>query len=140
MTSDPSPAELTIDLETAAFIAKADRRWRDFLVYWRGLVARVGHWPARVDLDPIEMGANLLGNIFLIDIERSDSDEQQRRYRFRLIGDEITQREVVRPGMYLDELGTISDLAGIEGHYEEAISGFIRLRRSSLRWESRGKD
>ncbi|MDY0872376.1 PAS domain-containing protein [Dongia rigui] len=135
---------LVIDPDTAAFLAgPADRRWRRFLGYWQDLFGRLGHWPRRRDVDPLEMGAELLGSIFLVDIERTDIDglaDTRLRYRFRLVGGEITARELVRPGMYLDAIGQPAVLATLERHYMEAIDGEIRLRRESLIWESRSKD
>jgi hypothetical protein len=135
---------LVIDTETAAFLdGPADRRWARFLGYWQDLFARLGHWPRRRDVDPLEMGADLLGSIFLIDIERGEiegASGTRQRYRFRLVGGEITARELVRPGMYLDEMGRETLLATLELHYTQAIDGHIRLRRESLIWESHSKD
>ncbi len=111
-----------------------------FINYWQGLAAACGDWPRRRDLDPIEMGRDLLGNLFLIDIEPAVGADALPRYRFRLIGDEITDREVVRPGMYLDELGPPDTLTDIKHHYAEAIAGRARLRETTLHWESRGKE
>jgi hypothetical protein len=139
MTQTPMAKPLVIDPDTAAFLAgPVDRRWGRFLRYWQDLADRLGHWPRRRDVDPLEMGADLLGSIFLIDIE--PGPEQRQRYRFRLVGGEITARELVRPGMYLDEMGQEAVLATLELHYMQAIAGHIRLRRESLVWESRGKD
>lgn len=129
---------LTIDAPAEA-VAK-DRRWSLFIDYWQQLAASLGHWPRRRDLDPIEMGRDLLGNLFLIDIEPAGDERARPRYRFRLIGDEITEREVVRPGMYLDELGPPATLVDIEHHYAEAIAGRTRLRATTLQWESRHKE
>lgn len=141
MMQTPTAMPLVIDPDTAAFLAAAeDRRWAQFIGYWQRLADRLGRWPARREVDPLEMGAELLGSIFLIDIERPAAAEPRPRYRFRLVGGEITARELVRPGMYLDEMGQEAVLATLEQHYAEAIAGRIRLRRESLLWESHGKD
>jgi len=141
MTQTPPAEPLVIDPDTAAFLAEpADRRWGRFLGYWQDLSRRLGRWPGRRDVDPLEMGGDLLGSLFLIDIEKTTGENARQRYRFRLLGDEITGREVVRPGMYLDELGSDSALTAIERHYEEARVGRIRLRETTLQWEARGKE
>ncbi|MBI2253139.1 MAG: PAS domain-containing protein [Proteobacteria bacterium] len=130
---------LVIDPDTAAFLAETgERRWGRFLGYWQGLAARLGRWPERREVDALEMGADLLGSIFLIDIERAVGS--RLRYRFRLVGGEITARELVRPGMYLDEMGQEALLVTLEQHYTQAIAGHIRLRRESLVWESHSKE
>lgn len=138
ITSTFITAPLILDVPADA--AARDIRWSLFLDYWHRLAGGLGHWPRRRDLDPIEMGADLLGNVFLIDIEPAGGDSAQQRYRFRLLGDEITEREIVRPGMYLDELGPAGTLAEIERHYADAIAGRVRLRETTLQWEARGKE
>lgn len=142
MQQESSAGFLVVDPETAAFVAAGDPRWQMFLGYWQGLAARLGRIPARRDIDPAEMGAALLGNIFLMDIlaPAAGADCDRNRYRFRLLGGEITAREVVRPGMYLDELGTPETILDLERHYLEAIAGRIRMRETTLSWESRHKD
>lgn len=140
MQQESSGGFLVVDPETAAFVAAGDPRWRLFLGYWQGLAARLGRIPARRDIDPSELGSTLLGNIFLMDILAPAAGADRNRYRFRLLGGEITAREVVRPGMHLDELGTPETVLGLEQHYLEAIAGRICIRESTLSWESRHKD
>lgn len=65
---------------------------------WQGR-CRGRRVPARADFDPIDLKTHL-GNLFLIDVERTPL-----RFRVRLIGTRITtvvQRDVT--GMYLDQI------------------------------------
>jgi hypothetical protein len=131
---------LAVDPATAAAVAGGDPRWQRFLGYWQDLSTRLGRIPARREIDPAEMGAPLLGNLFLIDILPPAGDLRRNRYRFRLVGGEITARELVRPGMYLDELSSPETTVDLERHYLDAVAGRIRLRETTLSWESRHKD
>lgn len=72
---------------------------RDLHRHWE---ARRGErpMPARVDMDPVELPRGLLGNLFLVDVE-----EPPRRFRYRLVGTELTavmRRELT--GRYIDEM------------------------------------
>lgn len=56
--------------------------------------------PSRADLDPVELPRQLLPNLFLVDVE-----EEPRRFRYRLVGTELTavmKREL--KGLYIDEM------------------------------------
>ena len=56
--------------------------------------------PARADFDPVELPRALLPNLFLVDVE-----EEPRRFRYRLVGTELTavmKREL--KGLYIDEM------------------------------------
>lgn len=132
---------LEIDPGTVSWVAgHVDRRWAIFLDYWQNLAARLRRVPARRDLDPIEMSAALLPNLFLIDILPADQVVARTRFRFRLLGAEITAREKVRTGTYLDELASADELANIERQYHEAMAMRIYMRATTLIWEARVKD
>ena len=69
------------------------------LKYWEG---RRGEraMPSRADMDPVDLPRRLLPNLFLVDVE-----EAPRRYRYRLVGTELTavmRREL--KGQYIDEM------------------------------------
>jgi hypothetical protein len=56
--------------------------------------------PSRADMDPVELPRALLPNLFLVDVE-----ESPRRFRYRLVGTELTaimRRELT--GRYIDEM------------------------------------
>lgn len=56
--------------------------------------------PARMDVDPVDLPRRLLPHLFLVDVE-----EEPRRYRYRLVGSELTAamgRELT--GRYVDEM------------------------------------
>jgi len=56
--------------------------------------------PSRADMDPVELPRRLLPNLFLVDVEAAP-----RRYRYRLVGTELTavmRREL--KGQYIDEM------------------------------------
>lgn len=132
---------LTLDIEaaTAAWIAASpESPWAQLIDYWRRLAARLRRMPARGDIDPLEIGGQLLGNLFLVDIEPGAGEG--KRYRFRLIGERILARETVRPGDYLADIAHTPDIDGIERHYADARAGRIRLRETTLKWESPDKD
>lgn len=61
-------------------------------------------FPARRDLDPIEM-RYALGGITLFDVERPATAEGKPRFRYRLIGSDIVARDGFDfTGRYLDDL------------------------------------
>ncbi len=134
---------LSLDIEaaTAARIAASpESPWAQLIGYWRRLAARLGPVPARGDIDPVEIGGQLLGNLFLVDIEPGAGPGEGKRYRFRLVGERIAARETVRPGHYLTDIAHTPDIDGIERHYADAQAGRIRLRETTLKWESPDKD
>ena len=72
---------------------------RELHGYWE---ARRGERaiPSRADMDPVELPRPLLPNLFLVDVE-----EGPRRFRYRLVGTELTgvmRRELT--GRYIDEM------------------------------------
>lgn len=132
---------LEIDPDTASWVAgHADRRWATFLGYWQDLAARLGRMPARRDLDPVAISAALLPSLFLVDILPADQEVARIRFRFRLLGAEITAREKVRAGDCLDKFGSLQDLADIERQYHDAMACRIYVRSATLLWEARIKD
>jgi hypothetical protein len=127
-----------IDDESLSWIeSNKDGRWSKLLEYWRGLVARLGRMPKRSEIDPLEIG-NLLPNLFLMDVVRADGAAP--RYRFRLLGGAITDRESVRPGQYLDDFKTMRDSDKIMRHYRNALDGRIAIRSATLAWDHPTKE
>jgi len=131
-----SPARvLTID--EVSLKKNPDPRFRRFLGYWQDLAAASGGYPQRLSLDPIGLGAELIPNLFLVDILKSDRGDV--RYRYRLLGEAILAHERTRKGDLLDEIAA-SDVGAIERHYEAAIAGRIYLRKSNLGWHKEALD
>lgn len=95
-------------------------RWQDarlgqLLDWWTGHCDRLGHLPARRDFDPLLMRA-LLPYIYMVDVI-----DLGRRYRWRLIGTEITaMARRNSTGRYFDE---IHDAAA----YAEATASFAAV-------------
>ena len=92
--------------------ASTEPRWRQFLHFWLALASEKGDIPARGDLDPARLGTELLPNVFLVDVVFSESDKP--RFRFRLLGEAIQERETTRVGDFLDGLVDAADRATIE--------------------------
>jgi hypothetical protein len=123
-----------VTVDQASFESQSDLRFNRFLSYWARLVVVRGAYPDRNSVDPIELGSDLLPNIFLVDILRNDSD--QTRYRYRLLGEVIVAHKRTRRGSYLDEMAS-ADTSEIEQHYQAAARGQISLRRSNLGWRDK---
>jgi len=117
--------------------ASTEPRWRQFLHFWLALASEKGDIPARGDLDPARLGTELLPNVFLVDVVFSESDKP--RFRFRLLGEAIQERETTRVGDFLDGLVDAADRATIERHYQAALEGKVSIRRESLAWNARSK-
>ena len=133
------PGRIVIDDATRQLIESgAEPRWGKFLRAWEGLMAARGAYPARAEIDPFQLGTKLLPNVFLVDIV--DGPRATTRFRFRLLGEAIQDRETTRPGAYLDQLGSTTDIAEIERHYRATIAGNIRIRTASLVWNDARKD
>ncbi len=131
---------LAIDPKTAAQIAAdAEPRWGRFLRAWQALAAEKGRMPRRSEIDPARIGADLLPNVFLVDVV-SPPNRAKRRFRFRLLGQAILERETTRPGDFLDTLGATSDIAEIERQYVAALRGQAWIRNASLVWNSDHKE
>src|SRR5258708_2040091 len=86
--------------------------WGQFLRTWEWVARGKGRYPARTDIDPTALGAKLLPNVFLIDVVGTPG-EKATRYRFRLLGQAIIDREPTRAGDFLDEIGATADVAAI---------------------------
>lgn len=110
---------------------KWDTRFQPFVAYWLGLVGVRDGYPSRSEIDPIELGANLIPRIFMVDAIGDAAGKY--RFRYRLVGQEITDVGAVRRGDYLDEVAE-ADYSDIERHYRAALSGDVWVRRSSLSW------
>lgn len=82
--------------------------------YW--LARRGEHrFPARRDIDPLDMKF-ALGGISLFDVEQPGGRDAALRFRYRLIGADIVQRDGFDlTGRYLDELPLVQYRAQIEG-------------------------
>jgi hypothetical protein len=130
---------ITVQRDTARKL-KSDHepRWRRFLDAWKAMAAEKGRLPARRDVDPARIGAELLPNVFLADVLRGG--KPSLRFRFRLLGQAILDRETTRPGAFLDELGASADIAGIEKQYRACLERKVYLREESLVWNDQSKD
>jgi hypothetical protein len=131
---------LSIDPKTVALIAAGiEPRWGRFLRAWQELAAEKGRFPTRTEIDPARLGADLLSNVFLVDAV-GPIHTGKRRFRFRLLGQAILDRETTRTGDYLDTLGASADIAEIERHYVAALRGDVWIRDADLVWNSKTKD
>src|SRR5256885_15233187 len=84
--------EIFVDPATRRVIeANAEPRWGKFLRTWEALAAAKGRYPSRIEIDPAELGAKLLPNIFLVDIV-AEPGRKLPRFRFRLLGQAIVDR------------------------------------------------
>ncbi len=111
----------------------SDRRWQKFFYYWLSLATRLNRLPSRQDIDPVQMAPALIPNLFLTEVLYEG--DRTPRFRFRLLGQEIVERESTRPGQYLHELGGGYDQSKLEPQYLDCLDRRIWLRRGSLRWE-----
>jgi hypothetical protein len=131
---------IAIDSETRNLIeSDAEPRWGQFLRTWEALAEAKGRCPSRNDIDPAALGARLLPNVFLVDVLPMPA-RKPPRFRFRLLGQAILDRESTRTGDFLDALGATADIAQIERHYVETTAGRISIRAASLVWSDRDKD
>jgi hypothetical protein len=131
---------ISIDPATRLLIeSNAEPRWGQFLRTWECLAAAKGRYPSRAEIDPAALGAKLLPNVFLTDVV-NEPGRKQPRFRFRLLGQVIVDREPTRPGDYLDALGATGDVAPIVHHYQDCIAGQVWIREANLTWhgERRG--
>lgn len=118
-----------LQVDRPSFAHHSDARVTSFLSYWAELASAKGGYPARSDLDPTRMNRNLLNNLFLVDVLKTEKG--QHRYRYRLLGSTIVELEVVHRGQYLDEIAG-RNIADIEKHYAAALTGSISLRWTRL--------
>jgi hypothetical protein len=107
--------------------------WGQFLRTWESLVAAKGRYPARSEIDPAALGAKLLPNVFLVDVVDTPGLSAPR-FRFRLLGQAIIDREPTRSGDFVDQIGTSADIVGIEHQYLSCLEGKVWIRDASLAW------
>jgi hypothetical protein len=107
--------------------------WGQFLRTWESLVAAKGRYPARNEIDPAALGAKLLPNVFLVDVVETPGLTAPR-FRYRLLGQAIIDREPTRSGDFVDEIGTSADIVAVEHHYIGCLEGKIWIREASLAW------
>jgi hypothetical protein len=100
---------------------------------WESLAAEKGRYPARHEIDPALLGPKLLPNVFLVDVVPTPG-RPAPRFRFRLLGQAIIEREPTRPGTFVDQLGPNADLVAIEQQYVDAFAGKVWVREASLAW------
>ncbi|WP_416896957.1 MAG: PAS domain-containing protein [Minwuia sp.] len=92
-------------VETVDDLEEASELIREGHAFWDALRG-TRPWPARTDLDPLDVPRHLLPHMLMIDVERGPP----RRFRWRLIGTHITsvmQRDST--GRYFDELYSASE-------------------------------
>lgn len=120
-----------------AIATHRDQRWQQFFDYWLGLAERQKSLPSRQSIDPLQMPRGLIANLFLTEVVYEAGN--QPRFRFRLLGQEITEREYTRPGLYVHELGGDYGSQSLEPHYLDCLNRRIWLRRTSLNWAGKYK-
>jgi len=129
---------IEIEDETLRWIsASEDRRWSFLLEYWRDLTGRLGRLPRRAEIDPLSL-PKVLPNLFLIDVVREG--HAAPRFRFRLLGGAITDRESVRPGQFIDEFKNMRDSERIMRHYRNTLEQRISVRSATLAWDHPTKE
>jgi len=114
-----------------------DKRWPQFYDYWMQLAEQRGALPSRQAIDPLQMPRHLLGNIYLTEVVYETGN--QPRFRFRLLGQEITEREYTRPGQYVHELDGNQSAGLLETQYLDCLQGRLWLRQTNLSWADRQK-
>lgn len=107
--------------------------WGQFLRTWESLAAAKGRYPARTEIDPMALGAKLLPNVFLVDVVNVPGLTAPR-FRYRLLGQAIIDREPTRSGDYLDQIGAAADVAAIAEQYIGCLDGKVWIRDASLTW------
>jgi hypothetical protein len=130
--------EIAVDAPTQQLLeSNVQPLWGQFLRTWEALSAAKGRYPSRADIDPAALGGKLLPNVFLVDVIPG---AKQPRFRFRLLGQTILDRESTRTGDFLDALGSSAEIGKIERHYHACINGKVSVRSASLVWSDRRKD
>ncbi len=131
--------EIFVDPATRREIdAGSEPRWGQFLRTWEALAAAKGRYPSRSEIDPAALGAKLLPHVFMADVVDVPG-LRPPRFRFRLLGQAIIDREPTRSGDFVDQIGPTADIAAIENHYTACLEGKVWIRAASLAWsDSRG--
>lgn len=125
-----------IDLDPAArreIDSGNEPLWGQFFRTWEALGAAKGRYPARSEIDPAALGAKLLPTVFLVDVVDTPGLAAPR-FRYRLLGQGIIDREPTRSGDHIDEIGSTTDVAAIERHYLACLEGKVSIRDASLAW------
>jgi hypothetical protein len=107
--------------------------WGQLLRTWECLAAAKGRYPARSEIDPAVLGAKLLPNIFLVDVVNTPGLSAPR-FRYRLLGQAVIEREPTRSGDFVDEIGATADIVAIENHYIGCLEGKVWIRDANLAW------
>jgi hypothetical protein len=129
-----------VDKAATDWIAKnPDRRWQQLLDYWQSLTETSSRLPRRREIDPVALPPDLLPNMFLIDVVRAGNGTQPR-FRFRLLGSAIVDRESTKVGQFVDQLGTTADTSEMVTHYRDCLAGRIRVRDTTLLWDDARKE
>jgi hypothetical protein len=126
-------AEIVVEPATQRAIESGDEPlWSQFLRTWESLAAAKGRYPSRAEIDPAALGAKLLPTVFLVDVV--EAPEAKPRFRYRLLGQGIIDREPTRAGDFVDQIGPTADVAAIEQHYTACLDGKVWIRDASLAW------
>lgn len=115
-----------------ALADRRDCRCQQLFDYWLALANARQALPSRQTIDPLQMPRRLIPNLFMTEVVYET--DNQSRYRFRLLGQEISEREYIRPGDYVHELGGKHGVESLEPHYRDCLQGRIWLRHSDLAW------
>jgi hypothetical protein len=130
-----SDGEISVDPAARREIeAGQEPLWGQFLRIWESLATAKGRYPGRTDVDPTVLGAKLLPNVFLVDVLPTPGLKAPR-FRFRLLGQAIIEREPTRSGDFLDQIGSTADVTAISEHYLACLDGRISIRDASLAWK-----
>jgi hypothetical protein len=125
-----------IDIDPAArreIESGAEPSWGQLLRTWESVAAAKGRYPARTEIDPVALGVKLLPNVFLVDVVETPGLSAPR-FRYRLLGQAIIDREPTRAGAYVDEIGATADIVAIEHQYISALEGKVWIRDANLAW------
>jgi hypothetical protein len=107
--------------------------WGQFSRTWETLAAAKGRYPSRTEIDPAALGAKLLPYVFLVDVVGAPG-LRPPRFRYRLLGQAIIDREPTRTGDFVDQIGSTADIAAIEDHYNACLDGKVWIRDANLAW------
>jgi hypothetical protein len=141
VAANPNAARhrLSVDIHPRALdhiVAGLEPRWGKFLRLWQALADDAGGIPPRSAIDPANLGKVLLPNIFLVDVVH-EHDVAEPRFRFRLLGQEIIERESTRVGAYLDQFRAGYQVAEMQRQYRDCVAGKVWLRTASLAWNDK---
>lgn len=92
---------------------------RQFHDYWRSKIRPGRRFPARTDIDPVEI-PRLLSSIVLIDVVR---ESEPARFRVRLAGTDYVQR-IGRDhtGLWIEDGRPVSEAEAIVATYRQVLS------------------